>query len=806
MDTHTTTSNDAWFLRSNFPAFWPASEALTLREGEFQSYLARSMEDKAGTGSSGEPEVGNDENETSTHVSTPPSTAVDESTTGDVLVHLVRLGVDSPEPAAEDAARSQHLFMEGLLSHFKKPSDPPSMDNKMLTENGDVAYRSTNNPLVDLFTELEEVVSGPRLRELLNAAWENDPLATLKIVFNARSIHLGKGSRSAFYRCAGWLGQHHPLTLVASLRWLSRPVMEKAAEKKNGKDEDENGMVLVPPVKSDDDVTRFDVKHGVAHGYWKDILNILAFSANGKLDVLADPSQILNTARQEKGQEADEQEGFDVKERRRKLRGSRHDAAIAAWEERPVHRALHMTVARLFAEQLRADLALLRGADEKAKQQISLCAKWAPSQGGFHDKHTFVPSSIAEILYPEDSLSHLGLPKTGDEKADREVYLRYAREAYRKDVSALRQHLQVVERDITTKTYSSIKYDRVPSLAMKQYSALFAEKDTDRFEAYIDKVVQGKANISGATLLPSTMVHEAQNLHSRGPARLRDIRARALDGQWRSLVQRVRDSGTLESCIAVCDVSYSMESPTFRDGTVPMDSAIGLSLLVAEVMAAPFGGAFITFSNNPAVVRVRLEDPLHLKIEAMRRADWSMNTDFVAVFERLILPMAVEHNLTQEQMVKRVIVFSDMQFDQATTGYGEDGNRWSSSFESIQRQFRAAGYEMPQLVFWNLAGGRAGYTGGHGDPVAPKPVEADQEGTALVSGYSQGMLKLFMDKGVYGDEDGGDEDGDVVEVAEGDDGDDLAVVSTSKRQKMDPLRVVMKAIGHKAYDMVKVVD
>jgi hypothetical protein len=810
MDSQGATNDEAWFLKSKFPVFWPASEALTLPEDEFQSYLARFKEEKIGHESSGG--LG----DASTSAAAPPT---DDDPDG-----LVKLRLDSLEPSKSRTAESEHPFMQGLLSHGELKK------NLMLTENSDVAYRSTNEPLLDLFIELEDVVQSDRLLELLNAAWNDDPLATLKIIFNARSIHLGKGSRGTFYRCAGWLAEHHPLTLAANLRWLSRPLIEKKVKKD---EELEGGMVLVTPEKDDDDVTRFDIKHGVAHGYWKDLLNILALSANDRLSVLADMDEVLKVKRQPAGEKHDP---VEAKEHRAQVKGSRHDAAIAAWERLPVHRALHMTVARLFAEQLQADLARLRGADAKAKAQISLCAKWAPSQARFHDKHTFVASSIAEIMYPESSITTIELPKTGDAKADREVYLRYAREAYRKDISALREYLNVVERDLTAKSYSNIKYNRVPSVAMKNYKTLFATKDTDGFEAYLEKVAEGSSSISGATLLPSTLVMESAPRHGTRDPRLAQIKTKVIDGQWRSLVQRVRDSGTIDSCIAVCDVSGSMTAPVFPDGTTPMDSAIGLSLLVAEVTEPPFGGAFITFSDNPEVQSVNITDTLTEKVRDMKSASWGMSTNFVAVFEDLILPMAMKNGLTQDQMVKRVIVFSDMQFNSAMSG-GE--NKWSSSFERIQAKYRAAGYDMPQLVFWNLAGGRAGYglpgfpaggrgglhvrgrgafrargrgrggyfVGGHGDPVAPKPVVSTQDGTAIVSGYSQGMLKVFMEKGLYDDyEEEEEEEEDKIEVADGDDDDEFAIVSTSKKQKMDPLRVVEKAIGHKAYSMLKVVD
>ncbi|KAH0491078.1 hypothetical protein TgHK011_002521 [Trichoderma gracile] len=846
-----------WFLKASYPVLFPSHEALYKSPAAFDRYLSDELRGEYGV------------------------LSIESLKLGDQMDGITLTGEAKP-PATSDE---------------DKDDDDEDVSNRMLTENADVAYRSTENALVDLFYEMEEVTSGERLKELLDAAWAVHPLFTLKTIFNARSIHLGKSSKHVFYRAAGWLAKSHPLTLIGNLRWLSRPVIEKKVRKEE-EDESEEGFVKVEKREGDGDaVDRFDVRYGVSHGYWKDLLNVLVLGMEKKLDVLADPRDVLNVEnevikkaviarRQGEGRKriakrraqrtsknkagvqknvaparhaleeetvrignpefAQQREGFEAyrqrKEKRERKaakteeqkreeeaariekaklerhreRDSRHEAAMARFTSDPVYRALHVTVARLFAEQLRSDLAALRHSDPRAKKNISLCAKWAPSHGGFHDRHTSIISSIAEIMYPKEILhSAASAPDIS-----REVYLRYAREEYRKDISALRKYLDVVERDISAQTFDKIKYDRVPSIAMRNYTKLFVEKDLDRFQEYLGKVAEGKANISGAVLLPSTMVRSASEhipsaemLATLSPqgiidAKVREIEAKVVDSQWKTLVQRIKDSGTLSSCIAVCDVSGSMTGPAFKDGTTPMHSAVGLSLLVAEVTAPPFGGHFITFSARPQMQAIDASLPLGEKIRSMMGADWAMNTDFVAVFEDLILPTAVEKGLKKEEMLKRVFVFSDMQFDSAERDYY--GNRegkatWASSYERIKRKYEQHGYEMPELVFWNLAGGRAGYGGGggHGDEVAPKPVLAGEKGTALVSGYSQGMLKVFMDNGMFDEEE--EEDGDGGEVVEGDMV-EVAAPGEAKKGKTDPLAVLKKAVSHKAYDMLQVLD
>ncbi|KAF2482007.1 hypothetical protein BDY17DRAFT_252702 [Neohortaea acidophila] len=718
--------------------------------------------------------------------------------------------------------------MLALLSHNPtiRATDLPG--NKMLTENGDVAFKDSGAVLVDLFAELEDTISADRLKKVLEQAWAEDALSTLKIIWNARSIHLGKSSRVTFYRAVGWLYRNHPLTLITNLPWLVRPVIRKKAPKEasgnwtdagkdvdvvdaedadsdfeliENEDDDEKGEPVRKRAKVDDGLAEFDIKYGVAHGYWKDLLNILALAANNELKVDGDPRKVLNVKANNNKNLRDWTEG---KGRRKKTIQARHASAVSKLDKDGTYKALHLSVARLFADQLTLDLARLQSGDRAEKKQISLAAKWAPTHKGMHDQYTCIVSSIAELLYPFDKLRPAGVDGT-----DRELYLKHARIAYQSQtLSPLRKHIDIVELHLTNNNFAAIQYDRLPSLAMNQYAPVFATKDYEHFEKYVDKVAGGRARMSGATLLPSTLVKHALDKGNgvdgtkttSGSARFmvqRKIEALLLktaDGQWNTLVQRLRDSGSLSDSIAVCDVSGSMTYPTFSDQTTPLHSAIGLSLLLAEITKPPFGGAFITFSAQPELVRVggpKDERSLLEKVKLIERSNWGGNTDFEAVFLKLILPMAIENGLKQEDMVKQVFVFSDMHFDAAQPR--ADSSRWSASFERIKMEFEKAGYKLPRLIFWNLAGSAHGEDNG----VAPKPVGAFEQNTALVSGYSQGQMKMFLDSGGF------EEVEEVIVETEGENGE---VVVKKQEKKQDPLDVVRRAISHDAYRMLKVMD
>lgn len=72
--------------------------------------------------------------------------------------------------------------------------------NTTYTENGRIAKKSTGSGLVNLFSTIGALrqdgsFDKERLKELVLAAWREDPLKTLKIIFYARDIREGLGER-----------------------------------------------------------------------------------------------------------------------------------------------------------------------------------------------------------------------------------------------------------------------------------------------------------------------------------------------------------------------------------------------------------------------------------------------------------------------------------------------------------------------------------------------------------------------------------------------------------------------------------
>ena len=192
--------------------------------------------------------------------------------------------------------------------------------------------------------------------------------------------------------------------------------------------------------------------------------------------------------------------------------------------------------------------------------------------------------------------------------------------------------------------------------------------------------------------------------------------------QWKSLPNFME--GSTERILPVVDVSGSMSCEVGGNPNLScMDVAISLGMYISERSEGNFKDAFITFSENPQLQY--LKGNLKQRLKQLMNADWGMSTNIEKVF-RLILTQAKKNNVSEDMMPTKIMILSDMQFNQAT-------DRYSKSYDMIEKMYEEEGYKKPSIIFWNLNGRGGNF-----------PVEFDKEGTALVSGFSPSILKSII--------------------------------------------------------------
>ncbi|KAM0844768.1 hypothetical protein ACQ4PT_056829 [Festuca glaucescens] len=582
-------------------------------------------------------------------------------------------------------------FLDLLDANFNKP--PPTPPAKTRTENNSPTFATSGDPCLDFFFHVVPGTPPESVSSLLADAWAKEPTTALRLACNLRGVRgTGKSDQEGFYAAALWMHNSHPATLALN----ARPVAEFGYLK--------DLPELLHRIIHGGVSTRTPGKQAALEGR-----GIVAHRARfSRFRSRGTPRCWSREARHPKGtrerrvaasNKRDQELSAQAAVERHKKRAGAAARAVERYARDPNYRLLHDMTADVFADLLAEDMKKLT----EGNIDLSLASKWCPSVDTCYDRSTLLCEAIARRLFPKGSM-----PQIPADLPD-EHYAYRARELLRKEAYVpLRHALNLPEIFISARAWGKVVYTRVASVAMKTYKDLFIEHDQDRFNSYLADVKTGKAKIAAGALLPHQILESALE---------DDDEVGNL--QWKRMVDDLLALGKLNNCLAVCDVSGSMRG-------IPMDVCVALGLLLSELCDEPWRHRIITFSEWPQLHHIE-GSTLSEKAEFIRDMHWDMNTDFQAVFDQL-LQVAVAGNLPPERMVKKVFVFSDMEFDQASS------RSWETDYEAITRKYSEAGYgaAVPQIVFWNLRDSHS------------VPVTAEQKGVALVSGFSKNMLKIFL--------------------------------------------------------------
>ncbi len=326
------------------------------------------------------------------------------------------------------------------------------------------------------------------------------------------------------------------------------------------------------------------------------------------------------------------------------------------------------------------------------KSRAALVAKWMPRMRG---NATSVNKVYAKVLAKAMRLSY---------------------QEYNKLLSTLSD---TVEQKLSRKEYKEIDYSKLPSLAAARYQRLFNRVDSDRYTKYKEALIKddGSAKVNAGAVYPYDIIKSVRFGD--------EVVANA---QWNALPDYLE--GTTERLIPVVDVSGSMGT-VVAGNTTAMDVAVSLGLYIAGRAKGIFHNKMITFESNPHFIEVSDSMTLKQKVNHTMRAPWGGSTNLQGTFE-MILSLAKQHNLPEDEMPTKILITSDMEFNAATgNGYGWGSRVPETNFEVIRQMYESAGYKMPQIVFWNVCSQQRGNS----------PVQVNDQGVALVSGFSPSVMK-----------------------------------------------------------------
>lgn len=354
-------------------------------------------------------------------------------------------------------------------------------------------------------------------------------------------------------------------------------------------------------------------------------------------------------------------------------------------------------VIELFKEQIDNDATNFRN-----KKPVSLLAKWLPSINA---------SNVNTIERAKKIIKQWGITE----------------EFYRKTLSKLREYIDVTERKMCSNEWDKIKYENVPSRANLNYNNAFLRHDEARRREFLGQVEKGEKKIHAGKLYPHDIVHKYTN----GRSYLSVNHDATLEQLWKALPQK-----EIANTLVVADGSGSMTSTIGKTNVSALDVANALAIYFAEHNVGEFNNTYITFSENPQLVRFNKTDSLHDKIAKALAHDEVANTNIEKVFG-LILKTAINNHLSQEEMPKNILIISDMEFDSCAVSGERTGWHYERPnkelFKVIEKYYAQYGYKIPKLIFWNV-NSRTGTI----------PMKENDMGVALVSGFSTNIAEMVM--------------------------------------------------------------
>ena len=336
-------------------------------------------------------------------------------------------------------------------------------------------------------------------------------------------------------------------------------------------------------------------------------------------------------------------------------------------------------VINIIKEQLETD---------KKSDNPSLLAKWLPSHRT-HGKNNMLAKKIIKTLNMSEK-------------------------EYRIILKELRNKLNIVEKNLTNKEYNKIEFSKVPAKAMIKYNEAYNKHMSKELELYKKSVLNGDKKINTSGLFAYEIVKKII-LNQECDTEIFDL-------MWKNQNEIMNTNRNL---LVVADTSGSMTCNNY----IPFCNSIGLAMYIAERNNGFFKNHFITFSEKPTLQEIKGNNLLE-KVRNIREVN-AWNTDIDKVFE-LILNTSIENKLDQKELPEQIIIISDMEFDKGV--YSKNG----TNFQGWKKTFQEAGYKLPTLIFWNVAGKTLGI-----------PVTKFDSDVAMVSGFSTNILSNLLDLDKY---------------------------------------------------------
>lgn len=322
--------------------------------------------------------------------------------------------------------------------------------------------------------------------------------------------------------------------------------------------------------------------------------------------------------------------------------------------------------------QLKEDLGNMNG-----DKPISLLAKWLPS----------INTSCAKTRSMARKIAHsLGMDQR----------------TYRKTLSAMREHLNIVEKRMSARDWNSIDFESVPSLAMNRYQKAFANH-CDNWSDYVASLERGEAKVNASTLFPYDicMKYFTRNISSVDEA------------AWKALPNFVDDDYNV---VVMADVSGSMTCDNYR----PIATSVGLATYFAQRNKGAYHNMYMTFTDDPHFIFIKDNMSLNDIFRKVQKEGVGYSTNLDRAFAEIFRVAKSSGEAPQA-----LVVISDCEIDNYRYRGTSDGivEKWDA-------EFKKAGFDRcPKVIFWNVENRNGSY------------LDKAYQNVSYISGYGASQFK-----------------------------------------------------------------
>jgi hypothetical protein len=340
--------------------------------------------------------------------------------------------------------------------------------------------------------------------------------------------------------------------------------------------------------------------------------------------------------------------------------------------------------------------------------------------GRWDDLRVLFNTAVEEVVYEKwakEIANGNGLASKWADRSDLGLLKRLRKTKHVKTIQDFRRLLAkgrstVVETKMCSKKFNEIEYTKVPSMAMNRYSNAFKRNDEQRFTAFKEAVEKGETKINSSVIFPHNLMRSLRGGGDR----------QTIDLQFTSMPNFMKDNG--DRIMVLCDSSGSMECD-IGGGVQAIDISTSLSLYCSDRIptSSPFHKKFIQFESESTLTD--WNGMSFSEAYEKRLFDGAIGSTRIDIALDSILNFAKMFKVDKDNMPNMLMVISDMQFDEGIESE-------TPVVEASLNKWVEAGYDIPKILYWNVAG----YAG--------SPATANMKNVALVSGFSPSILEAVF--------------------------------------------------------------